>query len=54
MKKFLMRIALVSTAEVGSSFGADGYWANGLIDEVMVFDRALSEEDVRQIYDAQK
>ena len=27
---------------------------NGLIDEVLVFDRALSENEVRQIYDAQK
>ncbi len=42
-----------STAKVGASFGADGYWANGLVDEVMIFDRAVSENEVRQIYEAQ-
>lgn len=43
-----------STAKVGASWGADGYWANGLIDEVMVYNRALTEEEVRQIYDIQQ
>jgi hypothetical protein len=31
-----------------------GYWGSGLIDEVMIFDRALSESEVKQIYDVQK
>jgi hypothetical protein len=31
-----------------------GHIFNGLIDEVMVFDRALAEGEIRQIYDAQK
>ena len=43
-----------STAKVGASWGADGYWANGLIDEVMVYNRALSGEEVKQLYDVQK
>ena len=43
-----------STAKVGASFGADGYWANGLVDEVMIFSRALADNEVKQIYDAQK
>jgi hypothetical protein len=43
-----------STAKVGASFGADGYWANGLVDEVMIFSRALANNEVKQIYDAQK
>ncbi|MEI8373809.1 MAG: LamG domain-containing protein [Planctomycetota bacterium] len=43
-----------STAKVGASWGADGYWANGLIDEVMVYNRALSGEEVKQLYDVQE
>ena len=43
-----------STAKIGASWGADGYWANGLIDEVMVYNRALSGEEVKQLYDVQK
>ena len=42
------------TAKVGASQGATGYWAIGLIDEVMIFDRALSDPEIRLIYDAQK
>jgi hypothetical protein len=42
------------TAKVAASQGADGYWGSGLIDEVMIFDRALSEDEVKQLYDAQK
>jgi hypothetical protein len=29
-------------------------WYDGLMDEVMIFNRALAEQDVKQIYDAQK
>ena len=42
------------TAKVGSDQGGGGYWASGLIDEVMIFNRALSDSEVKQIYDAQK
>ena len=38
----------------GNSQGADGYWGSGLIDEVMIFDHALSETEVKQVYDAKK
>lgn len=41
-----------STAKVGASWGADGYWANGLIDEVMIYNRALSGEEVAGLYRA--
>jgi hypothetical protein len=43
-----------NTAKVAASQGLTGYWGSGLIDEVMIFDRALSESEVKQIYDVQK
>lgn len=43
-----------STAKVGASFGGDGYWANGLVDEVMIFERALTDDEVKQIHETQK
>ena len=43
-----------STAKVGASFGGDGYWANGLVDEVMIFSRSLTANEVKQIHDIQK
>lgn len=49
-----LRTTGTSTAKVAASQGADGYWGSGVIDEVMIFDRALSAEEVKQIYDAQK
>lgn len=39
--------------EIGGTSAAD-YGFEGLIDEVMIFDRALSDVEVKQIYDAQK
>ena len=43
-----------STAKVGASLGGDGYFANGLVDEVMIYNRELTEEEVKQIYYSQK
>jgi len=37
----------------GYVFGEDYYW-NGQIDEVMFFDKALSEEEIKQLYDSQE
>jgi hypothetical protein len=52
---------LSALGAVGSTFqrnciGAEsnGFTFSGEIDEVMVFDRALTEEEIRQIYDLQK
>lgn len=39
---------------VGAGSSTGGWWWNGTIDEVMVHNRALSESEVKQIYDAQK
>jgi len=39
---------------VGRLVQTDGYYFKGSIDDVMIFDRALSEAEVKQIYDAQK
>ncbi|MEI6219016.1 MAG: LamG domain-containing protein, partial [bacterium] len=39
---------------IGGSSWADYLDFKGLIDEVMIFDRALSAEEVKQIYDAQR
>jgi hypothetical protein len=43
-----------STAKIGASLGGDAYWGVGLIDEVMIYDRALTETEVQQIFDTQK
>lgn len=43
-----------NTAKVAASQAATGYWGSGLIDEVMIFDRALTEDEVKQVYDLQK
>ena len=37
---------------IGAS--GNGRWYNGQIDDVMIFDRALSESEIQDIYDAQK
>ncbi len=41
------------TTKVGASQNADAYWANGLIDEVMIYNRALSADEVKNLYEAQ-
>lgn len=43
----------ISIVYVGRPNFEETYW-KGIIDEVMIFDRALSEAEVKQIYDAQK
>ncbi len=42
-----------SPLEVGGTSVAD-YGFEGVIDELMIFDRALSDAEVKQLYDAQK
>ncbi|MEI6217290.1 MAG: LamG domain-containing protein [bacterium] len=42
------------TAKVGASQGGSGYFGSGLIDEVMIYDHALSDSEVKQVYDIQK
>jgi hypothetical protein len=51
----------VQVGSVGSSTGslrigdnANVNFLNGAVDEVMIFDRALTEREVKQLYDAQK
>lgn len=39
-----------STTKVGASLGGDGYWGFGLIDEVMIWNRALTGEEVAALY----
>ena len=40
---------------IGNSVGMfESRGFNGIIDELMFFDRALTDREVRQIYDAQK
>lgn len=53
--------ASVHASSVGSSSvslrigdNANASFLNGTIDEVMIFNRALSEDEVKRIYDAQK
>jgi hypothetical protein len=33
---------------------AEGLYVEGMVDEVMIFNRALSQDEVKQIYDAQR
>ncbi|MEI7837280.1 MAG: LamG domain-containing protein [Planctomycetota bacterium] len=35
-----------STAKVGASLAGDGYWGFGTLDEIVIFDRALSGDEV--------
>lgn len=39
---------------IGGVPAENSCWANGRFDEVMLFDRALTDKEVKQIYDAQK
>ncbi|MCY2930639.1 MAG: LamG domain-containing protein, partial [Planctomycetota bacterium] len=41
-----------STAKVGASLAGDGYWGFGTLDEIMIFDRALSGDEVAGLYRA--
>ncbi len=47
--------APVPTAEAPLTIGqAEGLYVEGLIDETMIFDRALSNEEVKNLYESQK
>ncbi len=40
--------------EIGRLYNSSSHTFDGVIDEVMIFDKALSESEIQQIYDAQK
>ncbi|MFC1497654.1 LamG domain-containing protein [Verrucomicrobiota bacterium] len=47
--------ALIIGGEAGSGPSPEGnYYFNGKIDEIMIFNRALSEKEIKQIYNSQK
>ena len=46
--------ATIDASIAGKSIGTPGYFINGSIDEVMIYNRALTESEVQQIYNFSK